>query len=106
MPQAYPSHYPGKIHRLRDAAALGQMLVVRCGLCRRMARYLASDLAEILDPSRDALAPPFPCSHCNRSDYIRLALRIPAPGDYGHLSGRRPAGVRTTRLCRTVRLGD
>jgi hypothetical protein len=31
---------------------------------------------------------------------------VPTPGDYGHLTVRRPAGIRQTQTWRTVKLGD
>lgn len=106
MPESYQAQYPGKTYTLAHAAKEGQLMLVRCNLCRRMVRYLASDLAAILDPRRDALDPPFPCSKCGRTDYIRIALHLPETGDYGHLVVRRPAGIKRTQLWRTVKLGD
>src|SRR4051812_30496756 len=83
LPESYRSSrpYPGKFHRLRDAAALEQLITVRCGLCRRAATYLASDLVSLLDPSRDATAPPFVCSKCGKDEYLRVTLKLPDPGD-------------------------
>ncbi len=108
MPTPYTPHraYPGKTHRLRDAAAIGQMVIVRCGLCRRQVRYLAADLAELLGSDRDALQPPFPCSRCDTGSYMSVKLHLPAPGDYGHLIVRRPAGVKRIQKWKSVRLGD
>jgi hypothetical protein len=108
MPEGFVSArpYPGKRYRLRDAANDGQLLVVRCRRCRRSARYLASDLVTILDPMRDAALPPFPCSKCEREDTIKVTFHSPSVGDYGHLVVRRPAGVRTIQMWKSVRLGD
>ena len=100
------SHYPGKRHRLRDAAAEGQLVIVRCNLCRRTATYLATDLVALLDPARDALRPPFRCSKCGNEQFIRVSVRVPYAGDWGHLQVRRPGPVRVIQTWRTVRLGD
>lgn len=108
MPESNPParRYPGKYHRLRDAAEIGQLIVVRCSLCRRSATYLAADLVTMMDPFRDAQEPPFTCSKCGRRDYLRVTLRLPEAGDWGSLPVRRPGPVRVTQTWRTVKLGD
>lgn len=108
MPAPYEkqSPYPGKLHRLKHAAALGQLVVLRCNHCRRSANFLASDLAVMLGPERDALEPPFPCSRCGRTDYLRVTLHLPMPGDWGSIVVRRPGPVRRIQTWRSVRLGD
>lgn len=108
MPESHPParRYPGKYHRLKDAAALGQLIVVRCSLCRRSATYLAADLVAIIDPAHDASEPPFNCSKCGKADYMRVTLRLPAAGDWGSLPVRRPGPLKVTQTWRTVKLGD
>jgi hypothetical protein len=109
LPEGYISArpYPGTTYRLKDAAEANQLIVVRCVHCRRMVRYLASDLLALLgDPRRDAYAPPFACSHCKTADYLKVQMHSPMPGDYGALTVRRPGPVRHTQTWRTVKLGD
>lgn len=108
MPEGHPPsrHYPGKFHRLRDAAAIDQLIVVLCVRCRRSATYLATDLVKLLDPLRDALTPPFTCSKCGTTDSLKVALKLPDAGDWGSLTVRRPGPVRVTQTWRTVKLGD
>jgi len=108
MPEGYPPsrHYPGKFHRLRDAAEIGQLVVVRCVRCRRGATYLASDLVQFLDPLRDAREPPFTCSKCGTTDSLKVSLKLPDAGDWGSLTVRRPGPVKVTQTWRTVKLGD
>jgi hypothetical protein len=75
MPEGYVSArpYPGTTYRLMDAAAAGQLIIVRCVSCRRTVRYLAADLLALLrEPWRDAYAPPFPCSKCRTTEYIKV----------------------------------
>jgi hypothetical protein len=103
-PPWHQSHYPGKAHLLRHAAAEGQLVFVRCTRCRRRAIYLAEDLAKILGPERDALLPPFPCSRCGKPDYVVVECRVPWQDEIGTITIRRPGGQR--QLWRMVKLGD
>ena len=100
------SHYPGKAHLLKHAAEQGQLVFVKCSRCRRRAVYLAEDLIKILNPERDALLPPFPCSRCGTTNYIQVECRVYFSDEVGHLLVRRPGPVRRTQLWRTVKLGD
>jgi hypothetical protein len=81
-------------------------MVVRCNLCPRGVNYLATDLAGLLDPERDALQPPFRCSSCGKTEFIKVRLRLPRDGDWGNLEVRRPGPVRRTQTRLSVRLGD
>lgn len=108
MPEGYRKHrpFPGQGYSLKDAAADGVLLIVRCTLCNRMRRYLASDLVEMLDPGGWADHPPFPYAKCGRWDAMSVKFHHPSPGDYGHLVVRRPAGVKRTQMWKDVKLGD
>lgn len=106
MPESHRPTYPGKIYRLEHAAADGMLVVVRCSLCRRLTRFLAADLVTLLNPRRDALDPPYPCSHCMKPEYLSVRLHLPAPGDYGHLTIRRPAEIVRVQKWKSVKLGD
>jgi hypothetical protein len=108
MPETYQSArpYPGKYYSLAAAAKDGQLVLVRCNRCRRMVRYLASDLAAVLDPRRDVMDPPYPCSQCGRFDYVKIKLQLPQPGDYGQVIVRRPGPVRLIQTWKNVKLGE
>ena len=108
MPQTNPpAHpYPGSSYQLQHAAANNQIVICRCIMCRRLVRYLATDLIRLFRPDRDALAPPFSCSVCGKTEYVTVKLTSALPGDYGHLSIRRPGAVRRIQTWRTVKLGD
>lgn len=83
MPLSYQREHrrpANPVHRLIDAAYVGQLMIVH--------------------------APPFPCSKCGRTDYIKVSLKIPETGDYGHLIVRRPAGVKRVQKWQNVMLGD
>jgi hypothetical protein len=69
MPEGYQSarSYPGKYYTLAAAAKEGQLVLIRCDLCRRMVLYLASDLVTVLDPRRDAMDPPYPAPSASGS---------------------------------------
>jgi len=98
--------YPGKTHLLRHAAEQNQLVIVRCNLCRRAITYLATDLVLFRDPEEPALLPPFTCSRCNTTEFMRVTLTTPMPGDWGNLVIRRPGPVRRIQTWRTVKLGD
>lgn len=92
-------------YTLGQAAADGQIIEERCKLCRRVVRYLASDLVKLSDPGRHALQPTGHCAHCGKSAYIKVSLRLPAPGDYGSLPIMRPV-KRVVLQWYSVQLGD
>ena len=98
--------YTDRRYSLRQAADDGQLVIVRCGLCRRTTHFLATDLVTMFDPNRSAYEPAFGCSNCKRDDYISVKLRMPATGDYGDLLVRRPGPVKRIQTWVTVRLGD
>lgn len=98
MPEEYRKCYrhPTKpIRTLQDAANDQQIIVVRCGLCRRLINYLATDLIQVLNPSRPVDAAPFACSRCGTASYMSVRVRTPSLADYGHLVIRRLLGVRS-----------
>lgn len=98
MPEEYRKYHrhPGHpIRTLQDAADDGQIIAVRCNLCRRLINYLAADLVEVLNPSRPVDAPPFACSRCGTASYIDVRVKTPSTGDYGNLIIRRLLGVRS-----------
>lgn len=108
MPEGYQKHhqYPGQYYRLKDAAEANQFIVVRCSTCRRLVRYLATDLVTLLTPDLPADRPPFPCSKCGGAAWMTVKVHTPAIGDYGALIVRRPGAIRNIQTWRTVRLGD
>jgi hypothetical protein len=108
MPAPYRKErpYPGTYRTLKEAADSHQLIVVYCGGCRRLVRYLASDLLEFFDERRDVMLPPYPCSRCSTSARLRLTVISPSGGDYGALEVRRPGPVISKRTWRTVKLGD
>lgn len=98
MPEEYRKYHrhPAQpIRTLQNAADDGQIIAVRCNLCRRLINYLAIDLIEVLNPSRPVDAPPFACSRCGTATYMDVRVKTPSRGDYGHLIIRRLLGVRT-----------
>lgn len=93
MPEGYiPERpYPGKEPTpwlLSESAALGQVLVYKCRLCRRLCRYLAADLLALYG-DQPAYEPAFSCGKCKNRDYMRVDAVTPSLGDYGHLEVRR-----------------
>src|SRR5688572_7301961 len=104
MPEGYRKHRVYPSLTLAKAAKDGLLILVRCYLCRGpMVRFLASDLVLNFGGDRDAEFPPFPCSKCGTSEYVRVKFHLPLPGDYGHLEVRRPAGVTRIQKWRTAK---
>ena len=101
-----PSSNHFRRYTLRDAAKDGRLVICKCPSCRRTLHYLASDIAELLGGDWDAAQPPFPCSRCGSDRNMFVAMRLPLPGDYGHLQVRRPGPIRKTQTWRNVLLGD
>lgn len=109
MPASYQKSKPHpryKPHRMRDAARMGQLVRIHCGMCNRTVHYLAEDLASTCDPNQPANDSPFPCAKCKTDEYLTVKLRMPALEDYGHLIVRRPGKVIKTQKWENVRLGD
>lgn len=91
---------------LQDAANDGQIIVVRCGLCRRHVNYLANDMVQVLNPARPVDAPPFACSRCGTADYMSVKVKTPSAGDYGHLIIRRLLRIKSVSEWGNRKLGD
>jgi len=89
-----------------DAAKNGQLIKLRCNLCRRNVHFLAVDLVDIVGANFPALAVPFPCSKCQKSDYIDVRVYTPLQADYGRLAVRRPDRVVKVQTWRSVKLGE
>jgi len=101
--EPYPNRHE---HWLDEAAAKGQLIICRCHTCKRVVRYLATDLLAILGPAhRASIDPPFPC-RCGEQSHIAVTCEVPSAGDWGSLAIRRPSGIKQTQLWRTVKLGD
>lgn len=108
MPAGYMKErpYPGKYVKLSDAASGRQMIVVHCKGCRRTVRFLAEDLMQLLDPERDVMTPPFPCSKCQSSKYLTVTVISPNDADVGVMELRRPGPVRRRQTWLRMKLGD
>lgn len=108
MPTPYRRErpYPGKYRKLEDVAADNQLIEVYCSGCRRLVRYLATDLIEFFDERRDVMEPPFPCSRCGSDSRMRVNVISPDAGDFGSLIVRRPGPVIYTQTWRWTKLGD
>jgi hypothetical protein len=108
VPEGYfrRAMYPNKSEYWLDTAAQdGQLITCSCKRCRRVVRYLATDLLPLLGPDYRVMSdPPFPC-RCGETERISIKVAQPAAGDWGSVEVRRPSGIRRTQLWRTVKLG-
>lgn len=92
MPEEYRKYHrhPGqKVRTLQHAADDGQIISVRCNLCRKVVHYLATDLVLVLNPARPVDTPPFACSRCGTADYVDVKIKTASTADYCHLVIRR-----------------
>lgn len=109
MPEGYSKYHrhPGKpVRTLQDAANDQQIIIVRCDHCRRLVNYLATDLVQVLNPSRPVDAPPFACSKCGTANYMIVRVKTPSLADHGHLVIRRLLGVKSVWEWGNRTLGD
>jgi hypothetical protein len=99
---------PGNRFTLREAAAQGLLLSLKCTRCRRPpVIFLASDLVQVLDPGRDCFQPPpFPCSRCGSDRHIEVAVRPQEAAAVGKLVVRRLQGLRKVAIWGDEKLGD
>lgn len=99
---------PGNRFTLRQAAALRLLISLRCRRCHKPPTiFLASDLVQVLDPTRDCFVPaPFACSRCGVDRYIEVTLRTLDAAAIGKLPVRRLAGIRKVPVWRDELLGD
>jgi len=93
-----PSRLQVLSYKLKHAAADGRLIVYGCNHCRRSTTFLATDLLTVWNPEMSVHVPPGGCSRCGKAGYMWVRLRLPEPGDVGHLKLRRPAGIREVQL--------
>lgn len=109
MPAARPPirAHPAKPFRtITDAAKAGQIVEIKCNLCRRGMNFMASDLAQVIDPNHPIHIPPFACSKCKTLEYVHIDTRSPSAGDVGRLPVRKLMGQRHTWVWKSSVLGD
>lgn len=99
-------HPHNRPYSVGQAADDGLLLVVRCNGCHRTLHFIAADLVPFVGRNWPADDPPFDCARCGNSNLMRVTLRSPEGGDYGHLWVRRPAEIVEIQKWRTVKLGD
>jgi NAD-dependent SIR2 family protein deacetylase len=58
----------GPVKTLRQAARHGMLLAVSCKGCGHVASFLASDVAQFVNPSKPVEQVPFRCSECGTKD--------------------------------------
>ena len=90
MPAGRPSSDRSRNRMMKDAAESRQLLRIKCNLCRRSANYWAHDLVQVVGPRHEVHVPPFPCSHCNTSEFLQIELAVPSARELQSLTVRRP----------------
>ncbi|WP_421851474.1 hypothetical protein [Oricola sp.] len=59
---------PGPIRSLRQAARHGMILAVACRGCGHVARFMAADVVQFVNPAREIERLPFRCGECGSTD--------------------------------------
>lgn len=90
MPVAHPSSNPFRNRLMRDAAADGMLIIMRCNRCRRATHFWAADLVAVVGDLHQAHVPPWPCSRCRTTEYINVTWTIPSAEMLRGLTVRRP----------------
>ncbi|MDT1061924.1 hypothetical protein RM190_08660 [Paracoccus sp. CPCC 101403] len=91
MPPKRFSSNPFRNPMLYQQAEKGMLLTVRCTMCKRTARYWATDLMKVVGPYHQAHLPPFKCGQCKTSEYLDIQWSLPSAGELAEgLTVRRP----------------
>lgn len=90
MPAKPPSTHRYRNRLLRDAAADGMLITLRCGMCGARANFWAADLVRVLGWDHELHLPPFPCSRCRTAEYVSVRASLPSAGERQSLTVRRP----------------
>lgn len=83
--------------RLKHLAEEGWVLIYRCGACRRVSPFPASDVVDLWGPEMKVYEVPSRCGHCRTSGRMTAQIYFPIELDRGTLRLRRPAGLRTVQ---------
>ncbi|WP_159087090.1 hypothetical protein [Loktanella sp. Alg231-35] len=109
MPAARPPirAHPAKPFRtISDAARAGQIVEIKCNLCKRGLNFLAVDLVQVIDPNHPMHIAPFGCSKCKTMEYVSIDTRSTNVGDVGRLPVRKLMGQRQSWVWKNGVLGD
>ena len=98
--------YPGKPFRTYgDAAEAGQLVTIRCGLCRNKRHYFAADLAEAYGPNQLITEKLFPCSRCKTVRYMDTKAHSPSSAVADSFYVRKLVGIRRVPVWKSVPFG-
>lgn len=74
---------------MREAAAKGMIVTLRCNLCRRSVHYWAADLFKVIGDHQVHI-PPWPCGRCRQIDLLNVSWTVPSMTTLAGLTVRRP----------------
>ncbi|MBZ9806943.1 hypothetical protein [Mesorhizobium sp. ESP-6-2] len=98
MPDTGGRRKRGSGWTLSNAHDIGQLVMIRCGLCNVKRWYQPSDLRDIFgDIEAELVGGKMSCERCGKNEYMHAETQKP--------SARERQGIRVTRLAeiRTVR---
>lgn len=90
MPAKPPSANRYRNRLMRDAAADGMLVTLRCGKCGQQVNYWAADLVQVVAWDHELHVPPFARSRCRTTEYVSVRATIPSAEAMQGLTVRRP----------------
>lgn len=98
MPDTGGRRKRGGEWKLSNAHEIGQLVLVRCGLCNVKRWYQPSDLKEIFgDIETDLVGGKMSCDRCGKNDFMHAETQNPAAADRQKIQVRRLAEIRMVR---------
>jgi hypothetical protein len=82
---------------LEEAREVGQILVVRCGLCNTTRRFLPDDILKLRNNTTITRLR-FICQECNQRDYMDVSVYLPSRSEIGTLAVRRLATIKEVKV--------
>lgn len=88
----------GGAWKLSDAHEIGQLVIVRCGLCSVKRWYQPGDLKEIFgDIDAELVGSKMSCERCGKNDCMHAETQNPTARERQAIRVRRLAEIRTVR---------
>lgn len=98
MPDTGGRRKRGGEWKLSNAHEIGQLVLVRCGLCNVKRWYLPSDLREIFgDVEAELVGARMSCKRCGKNEYMHAETQNPSARERQGIRVRRLAEIRTVR---------
>lgn len=98
MPDTGGRRKRGGEWKLSNAHEIGQLVLIRCGLCNVRRWYLPSDLKEIFgDIEAELVGSKMSCKRCGKNEYMHAETQNPSARERQGIRIRRLAEIRMVR---------